>query len=161
VREGELTDFAHLCMVWQFTSTHAPSTLISLPSSCIEMSAAAGAASDNAPPAPAAVAAPPEIHLDGRAWTSPSDFYNAFLPAVHAPSWHTRSLDALNDSLLTGGINGLESFTLILRAPKQWPRNMRDFMTTLGHIFDQTEALQGANAGKRSMRIVRDDEQSQ
>jgi RNAse (barnase) inhibitor barstar len=126
------------------------------------MSAAADAASDNAPPAPAAVvAAPPEIHLDGRAWTSPSDFYDAFLPAVHAPSWHTHSLDALDDSLLTGGINGLESFTLVLRAPKQWPRNMRDFMTTLRHIFDEAEALQGANAGKRSMRIVHDDEQPQ
>jgi RNAse (barnase) inhibitor barstar len=127
------------------------------------MSAAGGAASDNAPPVPAAVvAAPPEIHLDGRAWTSASDFYDAFLPAVHAPSWHTRSLDALNDSLLTGGINGLESFTLVLRAPKQqWPRNMRDFMTTLRRIFDQAEALQGANAGKRTMRIVRDDEHPQ
>ena len=49
-----------------------------------------------------------EIRLDGRGWKTKEDFYHAFLAAVEAPDWHGRNLDALWDSIVTGGINRRE-----------------------------------------------------
>jgi hypothetical protein len=48
------------------------------------------------------------ITLDALGWQSPRDFYAALLPELEAPAWHGRNLDALNDSLNSGGINGVE-----------------------------------------------------
>jgi RNAse (barnase) inhibitor barstar len=48
------------------------------------------------------------IILDASAWKTKDDFYTSFLKAVGAPSWHGRNLDALNDSVVTGGINKIE-----------------------------------------------------
>lgn len=36
------------------------------------------------------------------------DFYRAVLEAIEAPEWHGYSPDALNDSMVFGGINGRE-----------------------------------------------------
>lgn len=49
-----------------------------------------------------------ELLLDGANWFKPDDFYDSFFAAVGAPSWHGRNLDALNDSISTGGINAIE-----------------------------------------------------
>jgi RNAse (barnase) inhibitor barstar len=49
-----------------------------------------------------------EINLNAAAWRNKNDFYEALLPALGAPSWHGRNLDALNDSLGTGQINEVE-----------------------------------------------------
>jgi hypothetical protein len=68
-----------------------------------------------APAAAAAAVPPPEIHLDGRLWQSRADFFAAFFPAVQAPDWHGHNLDALNDSVCNGGINGLDNYTLVIR----------------------------------------------
>ena len=46
-----------------------------------------------------------QIRLDGRAWQSADDFYDAYLAAVGAPEWHGRNLDALWDSLTGGDVN--------------------------------------------------------
>ncbi|HEY3237552.1 MAG TPA: barstar family protein [Polyangiaceae bacterium] len=45
------------------------------------------------------------IRLKGESWTSQEDFYAALLPALGAPAWHGHNLDALNDSIVGGGIN--------------------------------------------------------
>jgi len=45
------------------------------------------------------------IILDASSWKNDDDFYTSFFKAVQAPSWHGRNLDALNDSVVTGGIN--------------------------------------------------------
>jgi RNAse (barnase) inhibitor barstar len=49
-----------------------------------------------------------EILLDGSAWKTQEDFYEGILRAVGAPEWHGHNLDALNDSIGTGGINRIE-----------------------------------------------------
>ncbi len=49
-----------------------------------------------------------ELVLDGAAWTTKDDVYDAFFRAVGAPEWHGRNFDALNDSIATGSINQLE-----------------------------------------------------
>jgi RNAse (barnase) inhibitor barstar len=40
-----------------------------------------------------------EIALDASAWRDRDDFYDALLPALGAPGWHGRNLDALEESI--------------------------------------------------------------
>ena len=49
-----------------------------------------------------------EISLDATSWKRSSDFYAALLPAIGAPAWHGDSVNALVDSMITGGINKLK-----------------------------------------------------
>jgi RNAse (barnase) inhibitor barstar len=46
-----------------------------------------------------------EITLDATTWSDRDDFYDALLPALGAPEWHGRNLDALSDTLGEDGIN--------------------------------------------------------
>jgi hypothetical protein len=47
------------------------------------------------------------IKLDATSWKTASDFYDALLPAIGAPDWHGRNINALIDSMVFGGINNL------------------------------------------------------
>jgi RNAse (barnase) inhibitor barstar len=47
------------------------------------------------------------VELDGSHWITESDFYDALLPAIDAPTWHGRNLDALNDTIRGDDINNL------------------------------------------------------
>ena len=46
--------------------------------------------------------------IDWKNIANEEDFYNSILPQLDAPEWHGRNLDALSDSLVGGGINGIE-----------------------------------------------------
>jgi len=48
-----------------------------------------------------------EIVLEGAGWQTAEDFYAALLRALDAPAWHGHNLDALNDSIAHGGVNGI------------------------------------------------------
>jgi hypothetical protein len=47
------------------------------------------------------------IELDARGWSKPDDFYAALLPELGAPEWHGHNANALNDSVIWGGINAV------------------------------------------------------
>ncbi len=49
-----------------------------------------------------------EIVLAATDGKTPLDFYAALLPAIGAPSWHGKSIAAINDSMIGGGINALK-----------------------------------------------------
>jgi RNAse (barnase) inhibitor barstar len=49
-----------------------------------------------------------ELIMDGAAWNTKDDVYDAFFGVVGAPPWHGRNLDALNDSIAGGEINKVE-----------------------------------------------------
>ncbi len=49
-----------------------------------------------------------EIALDATNWKTPLDFYAALLPAIGAPAWHSEGINAITDSMITGGINALK-----------------------------------------------------
>jgi RNAse (barnase) inhibitor barstar len=49
-----------------------------------------------------------ELILDGSAWQTRDDVYDAFFKVVGAPEWHGRNFDALIDSIETGRINAVE-----------------------------------------------------
>lgn len=48
------------------------------------------------------------IELDARGWTSLDEVFDALLPALGAPAWHGRSMNALLDSMGAGAINAVE-----------------------------------------------------
>ena len=48
------------------------------------------------------------IELDAVRWRRALDFYEDLLEALGAPNWHGRNLNALYDSIVWGGINGIE-----------------------------------------------------
>lgn len=48
------------------------------------------------------------IELHAQDWNTVLDFYDALLAAIGAPDWHGRSIDALIDSMVWGGINSVE-----------------------------------------------------
>jgi hypothetical protein len=50
----------------------------------------------------------PELKMDARGWKGFDDLYDSFFAAVGAPVWHGRNFDALNDSIVGGGINRVD-----------------------------------------------------
>ena len=46
--------------------------------------------------------------LQASEWKTPSDFYESILAVLEAPRWHGTGVDALIDSMIYGGINGIE-----------------------------------------------------
>lgn len=46
--------------------------------------------------------------LDASEWKTPLDFYESILAVLEAPHWHGANMNALIDSLIYGGINGIE-----------------------------------------------------
>ena len=48
------------------------------------------------------------INLKASAWSGILDFYEELLEALDAPFWHGRSIDALIDSMVWGGVSGVE-----------------------------------------------------
>jgi hypothetical protein len=67
------------------------------------------------------------ITLDGKNWKTISDFYDALLAAIGAPSWHGDSPDALIDSMIWGGINALEPpYTVRISGVGTLPKDVSD-----------------------------------
>lgn len=68
-----------------------------------------------------------EINLDASKWTTLLDFYDALFDALGAPDWHGRSINALIDSMIWGGINRIEPPYLIrVRGTAHVPSALQD-----------------------------------
>jgi RNAse (barnase) inhibitor barstar len=84
------------------------------------------------------------IHLDASGWRKPEDFYAALLPALGAPAWHGRNLDALYDSL-SGSINRVQP---PIRVELHGVANARiqpaDFVAKVAALFGDARRLRGA-----------------
>jgi RNAse (barnase) inhibitor barstar len=79
-----------------------------------------------------------EIALDASAWRNRDDFYDAILPALGAPAWHGRNLDALNDSISADDI-------LTIRLPLRiWITNSTSAPTALQqYLFKFADLVTG------------------
>jgi RNAse (barnase) inhibitor barstar len=80
-----------------------------------------------------------ELILDGAAWQTMDDVYDAFFRAVGAPSWHGRNFNALNDSIATGDINAIEvPYCIVIRnaalAGEGAQQMTRDFIELIQEI---------------------------
>jgi RNAse (barnase) inhibitor barstar len=83
------------------------------------------------------------ISLDASAWRTPDDFYSALFPALGAPAWHGRSLDALDDSLY-GGINDLEPpFRVLVSGTADLPPEIQRFLARVTETFVEAKKEYG------------------
>jgi RNAse (barnase) inhibitor barstar len=76
------------------------------------------------------------ILLNGNNWKTTDDFYDAFLGAVGAPTWHGRNFNALRDSITAGRINDVElPYTIQISGTAEMPAEVRslvqDFCTLI------------------------------
>ena len=56
------------------------------------------------------------IELDAGLWREYLDFARALLAVLEAPHWHGTGVDALIDSMVYGGINGVEPpYTVVIK----------------------------------------------
>ncbi|GGZ96748.1 hypothetical protein GCM10008090_01230 [Arenicella chitinivorans] len=82
-----------------------------------------------------------KVIIDWSEIQSPDDYFSQLLPQVGAPDWHGRNLNALADSLVTGGINKLEPpFCLINLQTGSVPPELQDFVTGLNEIYDEASS---------------------
>ena len=76
------------------------------------------------------------IFLDATKWERPVDFYKSLLIALESPSGHGLNINALIDSMVYGGINGVEPPYLIqVQNTSQAPEDvMREVKLVEKHI---------------------------
>jgi len=76
------------------------------------------------------------IEIDWEIIDSDKTFYEILLPQLDAPEWHGRNLDALNDSLVTGSINGVEPpYRIININTSKSAESITDFQRKVFGIF--------------------------
>jgi len=93
------------------------------------------------------------IELDAEAWRTIDDVYDALLPALEAPDWHGRDMDALIDSMGAGSINGIEPpYVLSFNAVKGLPLDVVVFLCDLREYV--SDALAWHNAHYEDQRDI-------
>ena len=87
-----------------------------------------------------------EIRLDASKWKTSDDFYDALLPALGAPAWHGRNLDALNDSISSDEINEVAlPFRLLLVGTDTVPSELRNYLKKFAELVADLPTHRGAN----------------
>jgi RNAse (barnase) inhibitor barstar len=87
-----------------------------------------------------------EIRLDASKWKTKDNFYDALLPALGAPPWHGRNLDALNDSIGSDEINELRlPFRFLLVGTDTVPSELRSYLKKFSELVADLPTLRGAN----------------
>jgi RNAse (barnase) inhibitor barstar len=77
-----------------------------------------------------------EIRLDTSKWKTSDDFYDALLPALGAPTWHGRNLDALNDSISSDEINEVRlPLRLLLVSTDTIPLELRSYLKKFAELI--------------------------
>ena len=89
------------------------------------------------------------IELDGSSWRTFDDLYDALLPALGAPDWHGRNINALIDSMGTGSINEVEPpYMIKIGRDDAMPAELRDFLRDLGRYLDERTKWHFENYGE-------------
>ena len=70
------------------------------------------------------------IELDGSAWRTWPDFYDALLSALGAPEWHGKNANALIDSIVWGDVpNELQPpYVIHVSGIRDGPREVREIV---------------------------------
>jgi enoyl-CoA hydratase len=83
------------------------------------------------------------LELDASDWKTPLDFHEALLAALGAPRGHGRSINALIDSMVHGGINAIEApYTIRVVRTANIPPAVRQ---EIADVVEAIEAAQGTN----------------
>jgi len=82
----------------------------------------------------------PTLHLAAAAWNTRDDVYDSLFAAIGAPEWHGRNFAALNDSIVTGSINGVEvPYSLVIEGLDSASVEAREFSRELLQLIDEFE----------------------
>ena len=82
-----------------------------------------------------------ELSLSGSTWQTTNDFYTAFFAAVGAPDWHGRNLNALSDSIGTGGINIIETpYAIKITGLNQMSSEARELVVQFRILINELQA---------------------
>lgn len=83
----------------------------------------------------------PSFDLDASAWKSPDDVYNSLFAKLGSPVWHGRNFNALNDSIVTGGINSVDvPFKLLIHGLHSSTNEVKEFVSKLEALLAEREA---------------------
>ena len=83
----------------------------------------------------------PTIQLDASRWKSADDLYTSLFEKLGAPAWHGRNFNALNDSIVTGGINSVEvPYSLSIFSLNLASSDARKFVQEFVDFVDEREA---------------------
>lgn len=70
-----------------------------------------------------------EITLDASTWRLREDFFDALLPAIGAPAWHGRNLDALAESFGEDDILAIRGpLQIKITNSRSAPSELRDYL---------------------------------
>jgi hypothetical protein len=96
------------------------------------------------------------IELDGRRWRTYDDIFDGLLPALGAPHWHGRNINALVDSIGTGSINAIEPpYRLRIAGAEAWPPEVLSFMRDLRtHVAERIRSPPMPGEALRDLEIV-------
>ena len=86
-----------------------------------------------------------EIRLDASKWKTRDDFYDVILPALGAPAWHGRNLDALNDSISSDEINESRlPYRFLLVGADAVPSELRNYLKKFAELVADLPKHRGA-----------------
>jgi hypothetical protein len=89
------------------------------------------------------------IELDATNWRTALDLYDALLAALGAPEWHGRNLNALADSMIWGGINGVEPpYTIHIRGTSGLSKDVLDEIELAKRVLSEARAQYRAARGR-------------
>ena len=85
-----------------------------------------------------------DINLDATTWRKRDDVYDALLPALRAPAWHGRKLDALNDSLGGDDLNEVRlPFRISIRNTRGIPPELLLYLRQFAEMVADLKAHRG------------------
>jgi RNAse (barnase) inhibitor barstar len=85
-----------------------------------------------------------EIALDASTWRDRNDFYDALLPALGAPGWHGRNLDALNDSIGGDDISAIRlPFRIKITNAASAPADLQQYLFKFADLLTDLRVRRG------------------
>jgi RNAse (barnase) inhibitor barstar len=85
-----------------------------------------------------------EIALDASTWRDRDDFYDALLPALGAPGWHGRNLDALNDSIRGDDISAVRlPFRIKITNAASVPADLQKYLFKFADLITDIRVSRG------------------
>ena len=95
------------------------------------------------------------IELDATHCSTIDDVFDALRPALGAPDWHGRTMNALIDSIGTGAINVIEPpYEITIAGAGSAAGDVREFLTDLRTYVMNRVAEPNPLIGPRIRRIV-------
>ena len=82
-----------------------------------------------------------EIHLSGKEWRNPDNFWDDFLSAVGAPKWHGRNLDALSESISSHSFSRAGTpYRIVVSGVRDLPKSIVFLLFRINQLLNELAA---------------------